>query len=218
MCLYILALGSVLFALEKIISVGSFHALVTIHEPEQLTTWSLTGVSVPGRQNRPWEEQMSLNFGAISSFLKQRQNEELGKDNYKGKCQEIQDFVTNEVFRSSGTSVHKSSAFVCLSWIWQPGLLGSLKSDPTLGMENLKAFGCFFPFQIIFPSLFWCYLFSRLQELQNFSSKYNLTVNPWCHWAPLPSLDVNRSSTSSSFLQLNSSFLSSRIKNTDFCP
>lgn len=145
-CLYILARGSVLFALENKISVGSFHALVTIHEPEQFTTWSSAGVSVPGRQNPPWEEQMSLNFGAISSFLKQRQNEELGKDNYKGKCQEIQDFVTNEVFMSTEISVHKSSAFVCLSRIWQPGLLGTLKSEAILGTENLAAFGWFFPF------------------------------------------------------------------------
>lgn len=140
MCLYILALGSVLFALENIISMCSFHTLVTIHEPEQLTTCSSAGVSVPGRQNPPWEEQMSLNFGAINSFLKQRQNEALGKDNYKGKCQEIQDFVTNEVFRSSGIIVHKFSTFVCLSWIWQPGLLGTLKSEATLGTENLAAF------------------------------------------------------------------------------
>lgn len=144
-CLHILVLGSVLFALAIIIFVGSFHALVTIHEPEQLTTCYLTGVSVPGRQNPPQEEQMSLNFGAVRSFLKQRQNEELGKDNYKDKCQEVQDFVTNEVFRSSGTSVHKSSALACLSWIWQPGLLGSLKSEATLGTENLAAFSCFFP-------------------------------------------------------------------------
>ncbi|KAJ7396868.1 cytosolic carboxypeptidase 1-like [Pitangus sulphuratus] len=47
---------------------------------------------------------MSLNFGAISSFLKQRQNEELRKDEYKGKCQERQDFMTNEDFRRCSNS------------------------------------------------------------------------------------------------------------------
>lgn len=52
-CVCILALGSVLFALENVISVGSFHTLVTIHEPEQLRTCSSAGVSVPGRQNPP---------------------------------------------------------------------------------------------------------------------------------------------------------------------
>lgn len=46
-----------------------------------------------------------------------RQNEELENINTKANDGEIQDFLTNKVFRSSGTSMHKSSAFVSLSWM-----------------------------------------------------------------------------------------------------
>jgi len=46
-----------------------------------------------------------------------RQNKVLGKHKYKGKFQEIQDSLTKEVFRSSGTSMHESSAFVSSGWM-----------------------------------------------------------------------------------------------------
>lgn len=122
---------------------------------------------------------MSLNFGAISRFLKQRQNEKLGKDNYKDKCQEMQDFVTNEVFRSSGTIVHKSSTFVCLRWIWQPGLLGTLKSHWVQKIWQLLA--------VSFPSKqspLHFYNIAYFQDCKNYSislGKYDLAANPWCH-------------------------------------
>lgn len=155
---------------------------------------------------------MSLNFGAVSSFLKQRQNEELGKDKYNGKCQEIQDFVTNEVFRSSGRSVHKCSVFVCLA----ARIAGQFKIRGHTGYRKSGRFWLFLSLLNNLPFIFMTLLVFRTTRItaflfQNMIWQVSLGVTEH--------LSLLLMSTGSYILiQLNSSFLSGRTKNSDFCP
>lgn len=117
-CMYILALGFLLFVLENIFFVGFFRALGN-------NSWArITHGLVFSWCSSSWKTEHTMRRADVTLFWCNKQlpeakiqKLELGKHKYKGKCQEIQDFCTNEVFRSNESSIHNSSVFLSSSWL-----------------------------------------------------------------------------------------------------